>query len=139
MGFWWIPQYLPKATNSTVKNQQKFWYSYYYLDTIEGRLLKIFTHGTCYLSSREPNYNQFLVFKNKDEKSDFDAFLSIHFNDHSDSEIESKYKHQIKEDNEDNLGGAAFSAFQVAKTAMLYEDWLNNKSTYNSIQNDGLH
>lgn len=126
-------KYLPKATNSTVKNQQEFWYSYYCIDTIEGKLLKIFTHGTCDLSSREPNYNQFLVFENKEEKSNFDAFLSNHFYDYSDSEIELKYEYQIKEDNEDNLGGAVFSAFQVAKTAWLYEDWLNNKSTHNSV------
>lgn len=124
-------KYLPKATNSTVKNQQEFWYSYYCFDTIEGKLLKIFTHGTCDLSSREPNYNQFLVFENKEEKSNFDAFLSNHFDDYSDSEIELKYEYQIKEDNEDNLVGSAFSAFQVAKTAWLYEDWLNNKSPYN--------
>ena len=124
-------KYLPKATNSTVKNQQEFWYSYYCIDTIEGKLLKIFTHGTCDLSSRKPNHNQFLVFENKEEKSNFDAFLSNRFYNYSDSEIELKYEYQIKEDNEDNLGGAVFSAFQVAKTAWLYEDWLNNKSPYN--------
>lgn len=126
-------KYLPKATISTIKKQQNFRYSYYCIDTIEGKLLKIYTHGTCDLSSREHNYNQILIFKNKDEKSDFDSFLSVHFNDYSDNEIGLKYEYQIKEDNENNSGGAVFSAFQVAKTAWLYEDWLNNKSTHNSV------
>ena len=45
--------------------------------------------------------------------------------------ILNKFSEYLQTNNEDNLGGAVFSAFQVAKTAWLYEDWLNNKSPYN--------
>ncbi len=120
-------KYLPKAENFSVYQQANFWYSYYTLDSIEGKMLKIFTHGNCNISSREPNYNQLLIFKNDDDKRNFDFYISNHFNDHSDDEVRLKYQYQIKEDNDTNLGGLIYSAFQVAKIAWLYEDWLNQK------------
>lgn len=116
-------RYLPEAQNCLVPNQYEFWYSYYLLDSIEGKLLKIFTNGNCNISSREPNYNQFLIFNDIDEKIAFDKYISIHFNDHSNDEINQKYKYQIREDNSKNLGGLIYSSFQVAKIAWLYEDW----------------
>ena len=120
-------KYLPKAENSSVYQQPNFWYTYYTLDSIEGKMLKIFTWGSCNISSREPNYNQLLIFEDEEEKRDFDSFISNHFNDHTDDEIVNKYKYQIQEDNETNLGGLIYSAFQVAKIAWLYEDWLKQK------------
>ena len=93
-------KYLPKAANSLVGQQANFWYTYYTLDSIEGKMLKIFTHGNCDISSREPNYNQLLVFKNEEEKQCFDSFISNHFNDHTDEEVIKKYQYQIQEDKE---------------------------------------
>lgn len=61
------------------------------------------------------------------QESEFDSFISNHFNDHTYEEIVNKYKYQIQEDNETNLGGLIYSAFQVAKIAWLYEDWLKQK------------
>ena len=110
-----------------VGQQANFWYTYYTLDSIEGKMLKIFTHGNCDISSREPNYNQLLVFKNEEEKQCFDSFISNHFNDHTDEEVIKKYQYQIQEDNDANLGNLIYSAFQVAKIAWLYEDWLKQK------------
>lgn len=120
-------KYLPKADNSSVGKQANFWYTYYTLDSIEGKMLKIFTNGSCNISSREPNYNQLLIFENADDKQCFDLFVSNHFNDHTDDEVMEKYKYQIQEDNDTNLGGLIYSAFQVAKIAWLYEDWLKQK------------
>lgn len=120
-------KYLPKAENSSVCQQANFWYTYYTLDSIEGKMLKIFTHGSCNISSREPNYNQLLIFEDEDDKRGFDSFISNHFNDHSDDEVMNKYQYQIKGDNKTNLGGLIYSAFQVAKIAWLYEDWLKQK------------
>lgn len=120
-------KYLPKAENSSVCQQANFWYTYYTLDSIEGKMLKIFTHGSCDISSREPNYNQLLIFENEDDKQDFDTYISNHFNDHTDDVIMKKYQYQIQEDNKTNHGGLIYSAFQVAKIAWLYEDWLNQK------------
>ena len=51
-------KYLPKADNCKVDGKMDFWYSYYLLDTIEGKLLRMFTNGNLDISSREPNYNQ---------------------------------------------------------------------------------
>lgn len=116
-------KYLPEAQNCAVKDKGDFWYSYYLLDSIEGKLLKIFTHGSCDISSRETNYHQILIFKSESEKIKFDAYISEHFCDHSDDEINKKYMAQIQEDREDNLGGMRYSAYQVAKIAWLYEDW----------------
>ena len=116
-------KFLPEAQNSTIAQQMNFWYSYYLLDSIEGKLLKIFTHGTYDISSREPNYNQLLIFENADKKKDFDKFIATHFNDHSDDNIKLRYQYQIKEDSNSNLGGLIHSSFQVAKIAWLYEDW----------------
>ena len=116
-------KYLPEARNSGVKNKMDFWYSYYLLDSIEGKMLKIFTHRSCDISSREPNYHQILIFENEDQKKEFDMYVFEHFDDHSDEEINDKYKYQIQEDKKENLGGLKFSAYPVAKIAWLYEDW----------------
>lgn len=118
-------KYLSEAKNDTVKNE--FWYSYYLLNSIEGKMLKIFTHGSCNISSREPNYHQLLIFKDENEKQDFDDYVLEHFDDHTDDEIQKKYKYQIREDREENLGGMIYSAYQVAKIAWIYEDWLHLK------------
>ena len=120
-------KYIPEAKNYLVKGHKDFWYSYYQLNSVEGKLLKIFTNGNCDISSRETNYHQFLIFENDAEKTEFDSFLELHFNDHSDDEIRTKYKYQIEEDSELNFGGLAYSAFQVAKVAWLYEDWLKQR------------
>lgn len=92
-------KYLPKAKNSSVCQQPNFWYTYYTLDSIEEKILKIFTYGSCNISSREPNYNQMLIFEDEDDKRDFDLFISNHFNDYTDDEVNNKYQFQIKEDN----------------------------------------
>lgn len=120
-------KYLPKAKNYSIEQHADFWYTYYTLDSIEGKLLQIFTHGNCDISSREPNYNQLLIFENDADKQNFDAYLLNHFNDHSDDEVTTKYQYRIQEDNDTNLGGLIYSAFQVAKIAWLYEDWLQQK------------
>ena len=122
-----LRKYLPKAENYSIEQHADFWYTYYTLDSIEGRLLQIFTHGNCDISSREPNYNQLLIFENDADKQNFDAYLLNHFNDHSDDEVTTKYQHQIQEDNDTNLGKLIYSVFQVAKIAWLYEDWLQKK------------
>lgn len=114
---------LPKGENCTVGKGANFWYTYYTLDSIEGKMLKIFTHGTNDISSREQNYNQLLIFQNDEDKQNFDLYISTHFNDHTDDEIRLKYYYQIKEDNNTNSGKGIYSAFQVAKIAWLYEDW----------------
>lgn len=125
-------KYLPRAEGASVNCQANFWYTYYTLDSIEGKMLKIFTHGNCDISSREPNYNQLLIFENEDDKICFDYYVSNHFNDHTDDDIQLRYQYQIKEDNDDNSGGLIYSAFQVAKIAWLYEDWIKQKNTYDS-------
>mgnify|MGYP000938999475 CR=1 FL=1 len=120
-------KYLPKAEIYSIEQQANFCYTYYMLDSIEGKLLQIFTHRNCDISSREHNYHQLLIFENDEEKQEFDAYLSNHFNDHSDDEVTAKYQYQIQEDNHTNLGGLNYSAFQVAKIAWLYEDWQQQK------------
>lgn len=117
-------KYLPKAENASISSISNFWYSYYLLNSIEGKLLRVFTHGSLDISSREPNYNQLLVFENEEEKETFDEYLAIHFDDYSDDEIRTQYQYQIRQDNEQNGGGLIYSAFQVAKCARIYEDWL---------------
>jgi len=120
-------KYLPKAENASVSGKGDFWYSYYLLDSIEGKLLRLFTHGTLDISSREPNYHQLLIFQNLKEKEAFDDYLVNHFDDYRDDDISTQYKYQIQEDNNQNGGGIIYSAFQVAKCAKLYEDWLKAK------------
>lgn len=120
-------KYLPKAENYCVDHNLTFYYSYYLLDSIEGKLLTIFTKGSNNISSREPNYHQLLIFENEDEKNEFDSYLCEHFSDYTDDFIANKYQYQIKEDTDANLGGLQYSAFQVAKAALLYEDWLKIK------------
>ncbi|MEA5002264.1 MAG: ATP-binding protein [Christensenella sp.] len=120
-------KFLPKAENSSVAQQTNFWYTYYMLDSIEGKMLKIFTHGRCDISSREQNYNQLLIFEKEDDKQCFDLYVSNHFNDHTDDDIKKKYQYQIQEDNDTNSGGLIYSAFQVAKIAWIYEDWIKQR------------
>lgn len=117
-------KFLPKADTTRVVNRGEFWYSYYVLDSIEGKLLRLFTRGTLDLSSREPYCNQLLVFKNEVEKESFDCFLEKHFDDYSDDIIYNQYKSQIDEDN-NRMFKNRYSAFQVAKCARIFEDWKN--------------
>jgi hypothetical protein len=93
------------------------------MDTIEGKMLTIFTNGSMDISSREPNYNQFLTFKDEKERKEFDSYLYEHFEDYTDEQIADEYKHQIAEDTKSNGGGLVYSAFQVAKSAKIYGDW----------------
>ena len=90
-------------------------------------MLRLFTHGSLDISSREPNYHQLLVFQNAQEKEAFDNYLIDHFDDYTDDDISIQYQYQIQEDNEQNGGRGIYSAFQVAKCAKLYEDWLKAK------------
>jgi len=117
-------KYLPKAESCCVSGKGNFWYSYYLLDSVEGKLLRLFTHGSLDISSRELNYNQLLIFRNVLEKEVFDKYLLDHFDDYTDDDICACYRYQIQEDNNQNGGGLVYSAFQVAKCARIYEDWL---------------
>ena len=121
--FDYFRKYLPKAENYCISGKGEFWYSYYLLDSIEGKMLRLFTRGSLDFSSREPNYNQLLIFQNAQEKEAFDKYLSDHFDEYTDEEIYTQYQHQIREDNKQNGGGLVYSAFQVAKCAKLYGDW----------------
>lgn len=120
-------KYLPKASNHHVNDKGEFWYSFYLLNSIEGKLLRLFTHGTYDIASREPNYHQLLVFENEYEKDSYDKYLVEHFDDYSDKDIHAQYQYQIREDSIQNGGGLTYSAFQVAKCAKLYEDWRNKE------------
>lgn len=122
-------KYLPKAENNSVSGKVDFWYSYYLLDSIEGKMLKLFTHRTLDLSSREPNYHQLLIFQDAMEKEAFDKYLMDHFDDYSDDIIYSQYGNQIKADNNQNGGGLIYSAFQVAKCAKLYAKWIESENS----------
>ena len=72
--FDYFRKYLPKAENYCISGKGEFWYSYYLLDSIEGKMLRLFTHGSLDISSREPNYNQLLIFQNEQEKEAFDKY-----------------------------------------------------------------
>ena len=116
-------KYVPRAQNCCVDDTGQFRYSYYLLNSIEGKLLTIFTNGSNNIESREPNYHQLLIFRNEEEKADFDLYLKKHFNDYTDAQIKEQYKYQIQEDKPENGGGLIYSAYQVAKAAMIYKDW----------------
>ena len=116
-------KFLPKAKNYCISGKGEFWYSYYLLDSIEGKMLRLFTHGSLDISSREPNYNQLLIFQNGQEKEAFDKYLCDHFDDYTDEEIYTQYQYQIQEDNKQNGGRHVYSAFQVAKCAKIFGDW----------------
>ena len=68
--------------------------------------------------------NLFITNKAKGiERLDFDQYLKKHFDDYSDIRIRDQYKYQIQSDKPENGGGLIYSAYQVAKAAMIYEDW----------------
>ena len=99
--------------------------AYYGLSEIEGKLLKIFTHGKCNISSREANRNQILIFKDKEDREEFEIYFEEHFEDFTDEEIQEEYQFYIQEEDRNELGGGVYSVFQVAKTAKIYEQWCN--------------
>lgn len=73
---------LPAPDISSYANMQCLYY-YYLLDSIEGKLLNILTKGSRRLSSRGMCV-EFLIFKNKKEKEDFDAYMKSNFDKYSD-------------------------------------------------------
>ncbi len=129
-----IRKYLPKATNNCINGKPDYWYSYYQMDTIEGKMLAIFTDGSMDISSREPNYNQFLIFGDEKERKDFDLYLDEHFEDYTDDQIADKYKYQIAEDTTTNCGGLVYSALMVAKVAKIYGDWKQRSQSIEKIK-----
>ena len=125
-GIWAFDQFrkfLPQAKNCYVDEIGNFWYSYYDLSTIEGKLLTIFSHGSNSIFSREIDFHQFLLFHNEEERKCFHQYLVDYYDKYSDDEINNKYKYQIQED-EREAGPGGFSAFQVGKAATIYMDWL---------------
>lgn len=116
-------KFLPQAKVGSVPSISCFWYSYYDLSTIEGKLLTLFTRGKNDISSRFPsNFNQFLIFENAEERKSFDKYLECHFFDYSDDQIMEAYRFQIKEELREH-GPSKHSAFQVGKAAKIYETW----------------
>lgn len=133
-GIWAFDQFrkfLPQAENYYVEEIGNFWYSYYDLSSIRGRLLTVFSHGTNSVASREIDFHQFLIFDNEDDRKAFHRFLVENYSSYSDDTIRDRYKYQIQED-EREVGSGGFSAFQVGKAAAIYEDWVqnNHKLTY---------
>lgn len=129
-GIWAFDQfrkYLPQAKNHYVEEIGNFWYSYYDLSSVEGKLLTIFSHGTNSIVSREIDFHQFLIFDNEDDRESFHRFLVANYANYSDDLIREQYKHQIQED-ERETGSGGFTAFQVAKAATIYSDWLKKKN-----------
>ena len=118
---------LPKATIGSVDGILKSWYFYYDLSSIEGKLLTLFTRGSNNISSREPNYNQILLFDNMDDKKNYDEYFKKHVNDYKDTDIRYKYSCQIDQEIKENGGKRAFSVLHVAKAATIYKDYINNK------------
>jgi len=116
-------RYLPEAKDTVPKFKMDYWYTYYDLSKIEGKLLKIFTHGKCNISSREANRNQILIFKDKEDREEFEIYFEEHFEDFTDEEIQEEYQFYIQEEDRNELGGGVYSVFQVAKTAKIYEQW----------------
>lgn len=119
---------LPKPQVFKIPNKHDFWYSYYLLDSLEGKVMKFFGKGSVDTSSRGLNLHPFLVFKNLSDKSSFDLYLESNFNKYSDDKIYELYGVFIDEEK----NGRVYSAFQVAKCSRLYMDWL--KETEYSLQ-----
>lgn len=119
---------LPKPLVFKIPNKHDFWYSYYSLDSLEGKVMKLFGKGSVDTSSRGLNLHPFLVFKNLSDKSSFDLYLESNFNKYSDDKIYELYGVFIDEEK----NGRVYSAFQVAKCSRLYMDWL--KETEYSLQ-----
>ena len=114
--------FLPKAENCYVEEIGNVWYSYYDLSSIEGKLLTVFTRGTNSVFTRGiPSY-PFLIFNNEDDRQSFHSYFVKNYKKYSDEYIRNKYRYQIQKD-EDKVGPAGFSAFQVGKAATLYLDW----------------
>lgn len=81
-------RYLPEPVSFMLSFKWDFWYLYYDLSSIEGKMLRTFTNGKCNISSSEPNMNQILIFNDVKDKDEFDKYLKKHFNDYTDQEIE---------------------------------------------------
>ena len=77
---------LPAPSLSSSANVQCLYY-YYLLDSIEGKLLNILTKRSLNISSRGVALKQFLIFANKKEKEDFDAYMESNFNNYPDNLI----------------------------------------------------
>lgn len=122
-------KYLPKAQNAyvSIDGKDNFWYSYYDLSSIEGKLLTIFTHGTNDITNGYKNRNHFLIFSNPQEKDDFQQYLIKNYNCFTDEYINNEFEHQIKIDTE-RCGNEGYNAFQVGKAALLYEKWKSEKA-----------
>ncbi len=117
--------YLPKPFEYRDDENSKIRYSYYLLDSIEGKLLTIFTKGTNDIASRDPIDSQLLVFRNEKEKKLFDQYLQKHLGDYTEEEVYKKYQHYIEADKQGGGGKKAYNAFCIAKIAMIYENWRN--------------
>lgn len=120
---------LPQANTCLVDGVPEFRYSYYMKDSINGKLLRIFTGGSFDISSRESFHNQILIFENEEEKSDFDKYIKGNFTAYTDKEILEKYESLTEEIVSEYHGKMVYSPQQVVKAALLYESWRLNSGT----------
>ena len=67
------------TTKSFRSDAQEFWYYYYEKDSINGKMLRLFTESEHYdTTSRFLGGGAFLVFDNKDSREEFEAFVLSH-------------------------------------------------------------
>lgn len=113
---------LPKASICSIEKLH-WWYYYYLLDSTEGKLLNVLTKGSLDISSRWKNFNQFLIFNSLEEKESFDSYMIANFDNYQDDDIKQDYKFALEAD----TNGRELSAYHIAKSARIYEDWLNER------------
>ncbi|MEG1300407.1 MAG: ATP-binding protein [Erysipelotrichaceae bacterium] len=121
-------KYLPIASRGSIKvgNKSIYRFSYYLLDTVEGRFLKILTVGSEININRSLTEIQILLFENDAEKKSFERYFIKNIESINENEIKVKYQHEITQEmNEiDNVGN--FSVIHIAIASKLYAEWKSN-------------
>ncbi|MEG0961174.1 MAG: hypothetical protein RSE60_08835, partial [Erysipelotrichaceae bacterium] len=107
-------------------NKSIYRFSYYLLDTVEGRFLKILTVGSEININRSLTEIQILLFENDAEKKSFERYFIKNIESINENEIKVKYQHEITQEmNEiDNVGN--FSVIHIAIASKLYAEWKSN-------------
>lgn len=120
-------KYIPKTEQMHLRDKEgnDYWFHYYLLDSIEGKMFRIFTKGSLDLSSRELDMNQVLIFDNKNDLMSFKCFYENQIDIINKEAIAEQFKYPILNDTETNGGGLMFSALHVAIAATLYRTWKN--------------
>lgn len=113
--------FLPKATvrHFIGHKGKEYWYYSYTLNSIEGKLLRVFNKNMNLMPRGGSNVH-FLIFPDEHQRERFEAYLNSNKEQIEQLDV-SAFRYQI--DRDKRIGGRVFSAEKIVRVYLMYKSW----------------